>query len=60
MESNLKIKIIDSGSSLYWYNWHVGEIFDVIKTEENLYWVREPEGYLNFVLREDAEIWKLN
>lgn len=60
MESNLKIKIIDSGSSLYWYNWHVGEIFDVVKTEENLYWVREPEGYLNFVLREDAEIWKLN
>lgn len=56
----MQIKIIDSGSSLYWYNWHVGEIFDVVKTEENLYWVREPDGYLNFVLREDAQIWKLN
>lgn len=56
----IKVKIISCSDALFWYNQYIDEIFDVIKTEEDIYWVREPSGYKNFILRKDAEVWKLN
>ena len=56
----IRVKIISCSDALFWYNQHIGEIFDVIKTEEDIYWVREPSGYKNFILRKDAEAWKLS
>ena len=50
------IKIEFCSDQLFWYNSHVGEFFEVLKTEEDVYWVREPSGYKNIVLKKDATI----
>jgi hypothetical protein len=50
----MKILIIDCSDSLYWYRNHIDQEFDVIKEFEESYKVRTPNGYTNFIQKEDA------
>lgn len=47
----MKVKIKKCSDSLYWYNKHIGEEFDVHRFGERFVWVREPNEYqcLNFI-----------
>ena len=51
-----RIKIIRCSDSLMWYNSQIGFYLEIIREEEDVYWVREPAGYLNIVLKKDAEV----
>lgn len=57
-EDTKQIKIIACSNSIYWYNKHIGETFDVQSENQQQYWVREKDAYscLNFVLKSDSEI----
>ena len=58
-----KIKIIKNTDSRVWYAKHIGETFDVVRTETTLepygrlLWVKEPNefGSLNWVKEWDTE-----
>lgn len=52
-----RIKIIDCSDPMFWYAEYLGtdKEFAVIKEERDRYWTREDAGYLNFVLKKDAE-----
>ena len=56
----MKIKITKCSNPSYWYNQHVGEILDVVRTElySGIYWCREKSEWnsLNFVEVKDAEV----
>lgn len=53
----MKIVVTSSSHGIYWYSEHVGKEFEVIRVEKptQLYWVREPDGHLNFIRFEDAK-----
>lgn len=53
----MKIKIIKCKDSLFWYNKHINQIFEVEKEWDTYVWVREPNEFrcLNFVLKEDCK-----
>lgn len=53
----MKIKILKSKDSLYWYSKYLNHIFEVEKEWDNYLWVREPNEFrcLNFVLKEDCK-----
>ena len=50
----MTITIMGCRDPLMWYADHIGEAFEVIRFDQENYWVREPAGYLNIVKREDA------
>jgi len=52
----MKVKVLKTSDSMFWYSKYVGQCFDVLRTEWDRYWVREPAGFLNFVLVADSEI----
>lgn len=56
----MKIKVTKASDSLYWYAKFLEEEFVVqkITTEgtSKYLWVKEPMGYLNFVLEKDCEV----
>lgn len=52
----MKIKIIKCGSPMLWYYRHVGKTFRLLREDDEGYWTRQPEGYLNVVRKQDAEI----
>lgn len=56
----MKIKITNCSDYMYWYRQHIGEIFNVERVSQYVYWCREPNEYrcLNLVLKEDCEIYK--
>lgn len=56
----MKIKITDCSDAMFWYSRHVGEIFDVQKISQDVFWCREPNewGCLNIVLKKDCEVLK--
>lgn len=43
---------------VYWYQEYIGKIFIVVYQDVDRWWVREPDefGFLNFILKDDAEI----
>jgi len=53
------IKITSPGDGMVWYANHLEKLFEVvpkIPDDPDVYWVREPEGYLNIVYRKDCEL----
>lgn len=56
-QTSKKIKIVSCSNSMFWYNKHTSEIFDVVKETSTEYWVRELGAWrcLNFVLKQDAK-----
>lgn len=52
------IKITSCKDQLLWYWKHIGEEFVVIRTNPDVYWVREKDQWqsLNFVHKEDAAV----
>ena len=53
-----QIKIIGSCRPIYWYSSHIGEVFDIEREHDDVFWVREKGLYrcLNFVLKSDCEV----
>ncbi len=43
---------------LLWYHDLVGHTFPIIREEEEFFWTVEPEGYLNFIYKEDCRVVK--
>jgi hypothetical protein len=56
------VKIVSCADKSRWYSRHVGKIADYIPRYDNEteYGSREPAGYINFVLKKDAEIVEIN
>lgn len=53
------LKIIKCSDSMMWYRDKVGEIVTLAKPEHadsEVYWSREPAGYINIVKKRDAEV----
>ena len=52
------IKILSCNSPSRWYNNHIGELFPLRRIVDNPveYETYEPDGYINYVQPEDAEI----
>jgi len=53
------LKIISCSDSMMWYRNKVGEVVTLAKPEHadpDIYWSREPAGYLNIVKKRDAEV----
>lgn len=55
----MRIKVKKSSDALFWYTQHIGEIFEVMATDIDRYWVRELDEYhcLNFILKVDCEVF---
>lgn len=53
---NVKLKIVKCNSALKWYANLVGQYVPLLGIGETEYKSREPEGYINFVSKEDAVI----
>ncbi len=53
------VKIISASDPHFWYAKYVGDLF-LIDREDEYFWTREPAGYRNFILKEDAEVVKEN
>lgn len=49
------IKITSCRDRHLWYHPYIGDLFLLIKEEEDLYWTRQPEGFKNIVYKTDAE-----
>lgn len=44
---------------MMWYRDKIGEVVTLAKNEHSdsdIYWSREPDGYLNIVKKQDAEV----
>lgn len=57
----MRIKVNKCSASLSntWYSHYVGETFDVVREESDVYWVRESDPVyraLNWILKEDVEV----
>ena len=54
---NKIIEVISCSDVFSWYDAYVGTKtrFFVSREEFDRYWVRDEEGYLNFVLKKDAK-----
>jgi hypothetical protein len=55
----MQIKIVSSGDGVVWYANHVGKTFDVVREDtetSDVFWTREPDGYINIVYKTDAQI----
>lgn len=55
-----RIKIVKCSNKSLWYNLHINEEFAVIKKEiqidATVYWVRDRQGYTNWVLEQDCVV----
>lgn len=51
-----RIRIKQCRDSMMWYASLIGFEFDVLSVEPTVYKTREPAGYINFILKEDAEV----
>jgi hypothetical protein len=51
-----KLLIKKCQSPMLWYWPLVGETVQFIREDAEGYWSREPDGYVNVVLKQDAEI----
>lgn len=53
------LKIIDCTDPMMWYRDMVGETVTLARhpdVDQDVYWSREPAGYLNIVHKKDAEV----
>lgn len=58
--SNVKetkeLTIVGCFDPMMWYRDLVGEKVDFVKEDDDYYWCREPEGYINIVHKSDGII----
>lgn len=52
----MNVKIVGCRDTQMWYKNHIGLVCSVIGEDPKDYVVRQPEGYLNIVKKEDAEV----
>lgn len=55
----VRVKVHKVSSNLFWYKGTEGNTFELIKpvdSDKELFWTREHAGYINFILKEDAEV----
>ena len=52
----MQIKILKSSDPFFWYAKHLGLVINVARSAPDCYWVRAPDGFLNFVLINDCEV----
>ena len=50
------LKIIQCSDILMWYSQRVGATVIYLGEEDGIYWSREPAGYKNIILKQDAII----
>ena len=50
------IKIVSCNDANKWYADLVGELLPLIRIEQDEYASIEPDGYINFVSKDDAEV----
>lgn len=53
------LKIINCSDTMMWYRDKVGETVVLAKpidADPEVYWSREPAGYLNIIKKQDAEV----
>lgn len=53
------LRIIKCSDSMMWYRDMVGDVVTLAKPEyadSDVYWSREPAGYLNIVKKQDAQV----
>lgn len=50
------IQIKQCSDNTRWYAKYIGYSFSLRYEYENEYEVRQPEGYINFILKKDAEL----
>lgn len=53
-----KLQIKSCNELMLWYNLFIGETFDIIKESPTEFWVRDKNGYSNYVLKTDCIIYK--
>jgi len=53
-----RVKVINCSDALFWYRKYVGSEYEfvVFRTEHDRVWVRDFDGYSNFILLEDMEV----
>lgn len=54
----MKVKVIECHDHMLWYNKRIGEIFEVLREEEAVYWTREGGHWncLNWIRKLDCEV----
>lgn len=52
------VKIETASDPHFWYAKYVGDLFLIDREDDDVFWTREPAGYRNFILKEDASIVK--
>ena len=50
------LRIIQCSDGMMWYAKHVGAIIPFLRQTPDRFWSREPAGYSNIVLLQDAEV----
>lgn len=56
MSDTIKVKVVKSASSNYWYKNHIGEVFEVRKYDERDYWVNSGFAYSWYIDMDDCEV----
>lgn len=51
------VKVLSASDPHFWYAKYQGDLFLVDRVDD-VYWTREPAGYRNFILKEDAQVIK--
>lgn len=54
------LRIIKCDDPYKWYASLVGEVVPLVDVETNEYKSKEPDGFINFISKEDAEIVTLS
>lgn len=54
----LQVKVIQCPDSMLWYRKYIGEVFTPFREERTMWWVRDKDGYSNFIYKTDSEILK--
>lgn len=50
------VHVTKASDPKYWYATEVGKVFEVIVEDKTEYVVRDTEGYLNIIKKEDAKV----
>lgn len=50
------LKIIQCSDGMMWYGKHVGAVVPLLRQDSEYFWSREPAGYSNIILLQDARV----
>lgn len=51
----VQLRILQCRNSSLWYRKYIGEVFTPFREERTMWWVRDRDGYSNFIEKEDCE-----